>query len=133
MSDLPRGYNGRPATVAAPQAAQINPAPARGSGGADGGFGAVVSGRGSGDSGARTAAISVTDNPPSVDITDPLGAGVPALPPLISTLAPIPAAPLAPAEPNAGTANVPEPDGLWLSGIALAALAFLRRKPRPSR
>jgi len=140
MSDTPRGYTGRPVTVTAPKASQVNP------GIGPGARGTVVNGRGNGDSGTRT--LTTGAGPAPVEPANPLAGGpdlgpigappfssTPELPPLPGTLTPVPAgpAPLAPSLPTPSTANVPEPGSLWLSGIALAALALLRRKTRQAR
>jgi hypothetical protein len=137
---LARTYNGRLGTVASPQASQHRPAASVGPGsrGANGSI--AVSGKGNGGAGTRTLATGT-------DPTGPLGGGTPVLasnddpatpvspelPPLPDTLTPVPAVPVAPAMPNANAADVPEPGSLWLSGLALAALAVLRRKQRQPR
>jgi hypothetical protein len=137
---LARTYNGRLGTVASPQVSQHRPAASAGPGsrGANGSI--AVSGKGNGGAGTRTLAIGA-------DPTGPLGSGTPVLasnddpatpispelPPLPDTLAPVPAVPVAPATPNANASDVPEPGSLWLSGLALAALAVLRRRQRQPR
>lgn len=138
MSDTPRAYTGRPVTVTAPKASQVNP------GIGPGARGTVVNGRGNGDSGTRTLTTGVSPAPeePANPVAGgpdlgPVGAppfsNTPELPPLPESLGPVPSTPLAPAQPTPGTASVPEPGSLWLSGIALAGLAFLRRKTRQAR
>ena len=86
---------------------------------------------GTGGSGGGTDGTS--DTPPKTTLLS--GAGDPSddtatvdMPPLPQSLYEPDALPVI--VPKAPLKNVPEPDSLWLSGIALAAILLARRKPR---
>lgn len=111
-----------------------------GGGSDNAGSGAPATGGGT-DNGSTPSTGGGTDNggTPSAGGGDAPGSGsnggqppstTPDLPP--QTGIP-PSTPITPSTPNNGTNDVPEPGSLWLSGLALAAMAALRRKPRQRR
>ena len=80
-----------------------------------------------GAGGSSTTPLGADGDPPSGD-----GGGA-TLPPLLPALTPPNTPPIVIAKTPARSAQVPEPDSLALSGIALALMLLLRRKPRQPR